>query len=119
MIKMLSLITFSTDPIDHTEANPSPISQTATVTASILRTHSQCQTGKLVLPIISALGRRTGVFIIWIMVERLAYRAPSVVAKLRPVARFAALAALEAAQTSFARLSRLSAQWWSLSGSNR
>ena len=53
MIKMLSLITFSTDPIDHPEANLSAIFQIATVTASILRTHSQCQTGSHA-PIISA-----------------------------------------------------------------
>ena len=60
------------------------------------------------LPIISARRRRTGVFIIWKFIgERIARAAPSVAAKLRLVARYAALAVLGEVRNSFAISSRL------------
>ena len=60
MIKMLSLI-ISIDPSDIPGRTPL-YRPNRCRTASILRTHSQCQTGSHA-PIISARRRRTGVFI--------------------------------------------------------
>jgi hypothetical protein len=85
-----------------------------------LKTHSQCQReGKSLVhrrPDRNPVGE-FHVFIpgVWL---RLSHRTPSVAAKLRLTARFAALAAL-AARRGSAWLIHSATRWWSLSGSNR